>query len=453
MHAAQRARVCVPRIRRHTGCTAGPVISPHWHSEPVPPGVAGPAAEADLAPRFVPGQRVGGYRLLARVGAGGTAEVFQAEELSTGRVVAFKTALPRLRGNAQLAQRSRRETRIALRLAHANIVRVYDAGEHAGVPFLVMEWLAGDNLRAHLATRGSLEPAEALSLMLPIFDAVSYGHGMGVIHRDIKLDNVVLHRQSLEDGSFRVVPKLVDFGVSRLIGATALTLDARCSLLGTPQYMAPEQARGESLIGPAADQHGLAVALYVLLSGHFPRAGANLSELVARVALDGFVPLRKRAPSIDSELAAIVERGMALEPAQRFPSVDAFAGALRDWLRRFEERTWVEPGATLFDASTPWLRGIGGESGRHLEVPHPRTWEPLRVPERCEAGLPERTLASSEMANPDAPDSAPRSSLSQRGSLLQVSAPRRGDLLWFLVAGLLMCLVALSLVLSAGGPS
>ncbi|MGE0322348.1 MAG: serine/threonine-protein kinase [Polyangiaceae bacterium] len=395
-----------------------------------------------------PGSVVQGYHLLGRVGTGGTAQVFQAVELASGRIVAFKTALPGLRANQNLATRCRRENRIASRLAHENIVRVYDAGEHVGVPFLVMEWLSGENLRAHLVARGSLEPAEALQLMLPILGAVAYGHAMGVIHRDIKLDNIVLHREPLADGNFRVVPKLVDFGVSRLLGATALTLDARSSLLGTPQYMAPEQARGEADIGPAADQHGLAVALYVLLCGHFPRSGGNLSQLVSCVALSGFTPLSSRAPSLDPELVRIVERGMACEPQDRFADVAGFAQALSGWLRRSQADTLVEPAVTLPTASTAWLRGVGGESERNLEDPHPQsrglthgTWT-LRSP------VQEHTLLSPPSLREPTLESAPPSSLCAPESPLQVPAATRSDWAWLLVAGLLGVLVVASLLLS-----
>ncbi len=416
----------------------------HWQTPDNDRRIQGLSALDPLGP----GQIVGGYRILSRVAAGGTAEVFQAQELTSGRVVAFKTALPNLRANAHLAKRCLREARIAMRLAHENIVKVYDAGEHRGVPFMVMEWLAGEDLRSHLVQRGSLEGTEAVRLLLPVFDAVAYGHAMGVIHRDIKLDNVVLHRELLPDGSVRTVPKLVDFGVSRLVGATALTLDARSSLLGTPQYMAPEQARGEAEPGPAVDQHGLAVALYVLLCGHFPRAGGNLSQLVMRVALEGFVPLRARAPSLDPELAAIVERGMALEPAGRFASVDDFARALRQWVSRSEQSSEVECSDTLLDISTVGLRGVGGEGEWHLEAPHPQTREQTLALTQHSARPAEATLASPELVSRDAPDSAPESSLSAPGSLLQVRAARWRELVWLLVAGLLGALVVASLALS-----
>ncbi|MCA9645266.1 MAG: serine/threonine protein kinase [Polyangiaceae bacterium] len=395
-----------------------------------------------------PGSVVQGYQLLHSVGAGGTAQVFQAVELATGRMVAFKTALPRLRQNGHLAQRCRREMRIASRLAHENIVSVYDAGEHAGVPFLVMEWLSGENLRAHLTQRGFLEAKEAVRLMQPIFSAVAHGHGMGVIHRDIKLDNIVLHREYLPDGHIRVVPKLVDFGVSRLIGATALTLDSRASLLGTPQYMAPEQARGEAEIGPEADQHGLAVALYVLLCGHFPRAAANLGQLVSQVALSGFTPLSARAPSLDPELVRIVERGMACEPRDRYPSVAAFAAALAEWLRQSEADTLVEPVSTLPTASTVLLRGEGGESERHLEFPHPQTLELTQGTWMLRSAVQERTLMSQPAPREGTVESAPPSSLSAPESPLQVAAAKRSDWAWLGVAALVAALVVASLALS-----
>lgn len=410
---------------------------------------------------YAPGDLVAGYRLLAQVGAGGTAQVFRAEERGTRRVVAFKALLPGLRQSASLAKRCHRETRIAMRLAHENIVRVYDAGEDAGAPFLVMEWLSGEDLRTHLARRGSFEPREAVRLMLPVCSAVAYGHAMGVIHRDIKLDNIVLHQVSLADGSVRLVPKLVDFGISRLVGATALTLDARRCLLGTPQYMAPEQARGEAEAGPAVDQHGLAVALYVLLCGHFPRAVGSVSEMVKRVALEGFVPLAARAPSLPADLVSIVERGMALDAGQRFESVELFARALADWLRRSHAEagdTLVEPVSTLPESSTAWLRGIGGESGRHLELPHPHTrrrrgtlplCEPTRATTLVSPPWSERDRFVEPACAPPLSEAEPRSSLSAPGSELQVVAPN-SELKWMLVAGLLGALVVASLVLSAG---
>ena len=200
------------------------------------------------------------------------------------------------------------------------MVEVTDFGRVHGMPYLVMSLLLGEDLATVLERRGRLPAAELLDVMLPVACAVAAGHDQGIIHRDLKPANIFLHH---EGG--RMVPKLLDFGVSRMLGASRITVNA--SVFGTPQYMAPEQARGESTIDPRADQYALGVILYEGLTGRLPRNSPHPHVLLYSVAFGSFP-----APSAYCELPPGLERvilkAMERDPKRRFASMRELAAAL-----------------------------------------------------------------------------------------------------------------------------
>lgn len=287
-----------------------------------------------------PGSRLGDYLLEELQGSGGCALVYRARHVQLERTVALKVLRGELRYDAELNTRFLREGRAAVKVVHHNVVSMLDVGQDGDVAYLVMEWLDGEDAATWISREGAQPVEKALEVLIPICSAIASGHRAGVIHRDVKPENIFLDRSQ-----HRVTPKLLDFGVSKSSGSSVLTLNHRDTVVGTPQYMAPEQARGEYPLGASVDQHALAVVAYVMLSGQFPREGGSAGDVLYRVAFEEFLPLLERAPHLPPGLARVVERGMATDAAKRYPSVDAFAAALlefapgmaSEWAAAFQE--------------------------------------------------------------------------------------------------------------------
>jgi serine/threonine protein kinase len=271
-------------------------------------------------PELTPGDVVGGkYVLLRPLGTGGMGEVWMATNASTGADVAVKALLPELALSSAALARFRDEAYATAMLSHRGIVRVFDLVEvapGAGSLLIVMELLRGHTLAQRLATLGPLCVAEALAVALPILSALSHAHGAGIVHRDVKPDNVFL---SIEpDG--QVFPKLVDFGISQLRqwGASS---PSDGIVVGTPWYMSPEQARGEE-VDARCDVFGVGVLLYECLSGINPlRIGEATSSAGER---SGPVPLG----AVPASLRAVIARALAERREDRFSTAAELAEAL-----------------------------------------------------------------------------------------------------------------------------
>ncbi|MGE0713395.1 MAG: serine/threonine-protein kinase [Planctomycetota bacterium] len=264
------------------------------------------------------GSRIGSYLLREKLGAGGMGVVYLAEHLGTGARVALKTVLPAL-ADEEVCARLRREGQAqALVSAHPNVARVYEQGEQDGLPYLTMELVAGGDLKQRLRG-GALEPGAAAELALGIARGLAHMHEAGVLHRDLKPGNVLLD----EGGA----PKLVDFGLARFDGATTLTQSG--TVMGTPLYMAPEQALGyRSEIGPPTDVYALGAILYELLTGLPPFTGASSSEVIVNaLSLEAESPASRR-PEVPLELSDLCLSLLAKDPLER-PTAAAAAEALR----------------------------------------------------------------------------------------------------------------------------
>lgn len=261
------------------------------------------------------------YRVLEQLGAGGMGEVFRARHPGLGRDVALKVLSQR--GDAQLEARFVREVRAMADLAHPGIVRVYDCGAtDEGRLFYTMELLEGRTLAQLVQGRGPLEPARAAYLIREAARALAVAHARGLVHRDIKPENLFV----ADVGAETDVMKVLDFGIAKSLAADA-SLTADGALVGSPRYMALEQALGEK-VDARADVYALGGALHFALTGAAPVADATIFAVVAAHAADLLVPPSAIVPGVPASLDAIVMRCLHRDPAERFEDAGALARAL-----------------------------------------------------------------------------------------------------------------------------
>jgi len=266
----------------------------------------------------------GTYRIVGRLAEGGCGEVYAAAHTRLPGQFAVKVLHRSLAHNPDALARFRQEAEITSTLRHPHIVQVLDFNvSEQGFPYLVMELLEGRPLAARLTDSGTLTPADAVRIVEQIAQALHAAHARGIVHRDLKPDNVML----LQADGMNDFVKVLDFGISQASWRPRLTDDTHVA--GTPQYMAPEQACGlRDQIGPWSDQFSLAAIAYTLLTGHEPfSADDQIAVLYQVVHAEPPAPSRivQMGPAVD----AVILRGLAKRPANRFPNVIAFAEALR----------------------------------------------------------------------------------------------------------------------------
>ena len=277
------------------------------------------------------GRQIGNYRLEAEIGHGGMGSVYRARHLLLARVAAVKILHPHLSGDASMVQRFLNEARAVNDIRHPRIVEVLDAGRLAnGTPYFVMEHLAGESLAARLRQAGRLPPAVAVGIARQIAGALGAAHARGIVHRDLKPENVFLCDGGGGDGAPNV--KVLDFGIAKLradlAGGGAETRPTTMGLLGTPQYMAPEQWRTGVVADPRIDVYALGLIVFEMLSGTPPFAGDSWVDLL-HLHISGTPPrLQERGVEVAAALEAVVRRALAKEPGDRLPSMAAFDEAL-----------------------------------------------------------------------------------------------------------------------------
>jgi serine/threonine-protein kinase len=259
------------------------------------------------------------YRIERELGGGGMATVYLAEDLKHHRPVAIKVLHPEL-GAAIGPERFLREIAIAARLNHPRILPLHDSGAARGFLYYVMPHVEGESVRQRLERERQLPLAEALRIAREVAEALDYAHGQGVVHRDVKPENILLSR------GHAVV---ADFGIARAVGATGgAKLTETGVVPGTPLYMSPEQAAGDSRIDGRSDQYSLACVLYEMLGGQPPFTGPSAESIVHQHLNVAPRPVRDLRPSVPRELDAVLTRALAKTPADRFSSAGEFASAL-----------------------------------------------------------------------------------------------------------------------------
>jgi serine/threonine-protein kinase len=275
-----------------------------------------------MANENLSGRTIAGYRLVARIGEGGTAEVYRAEHPTHG-ACAFKVLRPRLRGDPTAVKRFLREAGYGSRVVHSSVVRTFDFGEADGLHYLALEWAPGEPLATHVVKQGPLPPDVAVRIVRQLAKALQAAHDAGIIHRDLKPDNIMYDARSQQ-------ARLLDFGIAR---DAELPPEERLTrtgfFVGTLQYVAPEALSGE-LVDHRADIYSLATITYYLLTGNHPYTGRNPRELFQQLLRDAPVPLSQAANGarFSPEFEAAVMRGLERDPARRPQSTLAFVDAL-----------------------------------------------------------------------------------------------------------------------------
>jgi tRNA A-37 threonylcarbamoyl transferase component Bud32 len=266
-------------------------------------------------------EKAGRYKLLSKLGQGAMAEVFRAHDPDMGRDLAVKILNQRFSADDNFRTRFLRESRAAGVLSHPNIVTMYDVGEVEGRPFIAMELLDGASLDEHMKSGRRFDVRETIELGIQLAEALDYAHSRGIVHRDIKPSNLIL----LADNK---TLKIADFGIARIEAPDVTSHTQTADVLGTPQYMSPEQVLGKKVDG-RSDLFSVGIVLYQLLCGEKPFIAETLGTLLFRIASEPPRPLRDINPQLAPALYNIVDRLLAKEPDQRFENGAALAKALR----------------------------------------------------------------------------------------------------------------------------
>ncbi|MGD2206890.1 MAG: protein kinase [Anaerolineae bacterium] len=296
------------------------------------------------------GKQVGRYQIGEELGRGGMAVVYKAWQPSLERYVALKVLPEYFQHDPEFLARFHREAKTAAKLNHPNIVTVYDVGEQDGIHYIAMEYLEGGSLRERLES-GSMSLRGAQHILAQVADALDYAHQRGLIHRDIKPANILFTAGPQEGVGGR--PKVADFGIVRPTDQTALTRTG--VLMGTPEYMAPEQAEG----APAdhrADSYALGVVLYQMLTGDVPFRGTTPHATLHAVIYEPPPPPREANPSLSAAVETVVLKAIAKEPEQRFQTGKALTQALRRAQTGVSVKVPREPGRKALAPPSAWLR-------------------------------------------------------------------------------------------------
>ena len=312
------------------------------------------------------GTALGGrYRLDAQIGRGGMSTVYRAFDTVLERPVAIKLMHREIATDSDQLERFRREARAVAQLSHPHIVTVIDAGEEpdaagGGTPYIVFEYVEGETLKELMRRMGPLEIAEAIAYAIEIARALGAAHEHYIVHRDVKPQNVLLSA----DGD----AKITDFGIARTLTEQGLTLDGR--VLGTTDYVSPEQALGQSVTGQS-DVYSLGVVLYEMLAGSVPFTGETPVAVAMRHVREDVPDVQLARPDVSAATAAVVDRATAKDLARRYPDIPTFLADLEEVLAVEAARAGQATGEV-----TTVLRTLPGSARRRLpwRMRHPGRW-------------------------------------------------------------------------------
>src|SRR6058998_4226121 len=303
----------------------------------------------------------GRYRIERRLGSGGMADVYCAYDHQLGRQIALKMLHRRFARDREFVERFRREASAAAGLQHPNVVGVFDRGEYDGTYYIAMEYLPGKTLKDVIREEAPLDQLRAIDYAIQILHAASFAHRRGVVHRDIKPHNVIV------GGDGRL--KVTDFGIARA-GASEMTETG--SIMGTAQYLSPEQAQGAP-VDPRSDLYSLGIVLYEMLTGHVPFTGDTPVEIAMKHLSQVPEPPSKLRSEVPHDLDAIVMRALAKDPDQRYSSAEEMDADLARVARGVAVSRETE------DAMTHVLSGAGASTAATM-ITRPRAVAPPPVP-------------------------------------------------------------------------
>lgn len=283
-----------------------------------------------MADPYVGREIAGQFRVIEKIGAGGMGAVYKAEQPEMRRFVAIKILHARFLSRQDLVTRFKREARAMSHLSHPNTAKVFLYGQlEDGACYFVMEYLEGQNLAQTIRREGPMDPLRAIHIMIQTCGALEEAHRGGIIHRDLKPENIFLTTQ----GGIADFPKVLDFGLAKVserqMRPGSLILTQEGMVFGTPEFMSPEQARGETLDG-RSDIYSLGVILYELLTGKLPFDAAQSMEFIQKHVKEAPIPLSVRAPdrTFPPGLEQVLAKALAKRPEERFASAAEFASAL-----------------------------------------------------------------------------------------------------------------------------
>src|SRR3954468_16412160 len=320
----------------------------------------------------------GRYRVMRKLGAGGMANVYLAEDQELGRRVAIKILNERHAGDEQFVERFRREAKNAASLSHQNIVSIYDRGEAEGTYYIAMEYLDGRSLKELILSRGPAPMSVAVDYARQILSALRFAHRNGIVHRDIKPHNVLV------DPEGHV--KVTDFGIARA-GASQMTEEG--SIIGTAQYLSPEQARGTQ-VDQRSDLYSLGIVLYEMLTGEVPFTGDSPVEIAMKHLSATPPPLRDKRPELPTALEMIVLRALAKDPAARYQTADEMDADLERVGRGLAVSRETEEAATTVLRGGAFADGAATTIGPALAVTETRPPPPPVAPDYFDYAQPPR---------------------------------------------------------------
>src|SRR2546429_7921652 len=312
---------------------------------PNAPQSSGSGSGSGLQPGFILGGR---YEILEALGEGGMGAVYKARDRELDRLVALKVIRPDLARNPAIIQRFKQELILARQITQRNVVRIFDLGEAAGIKFITMEYVEGQDLHSLLQAHKKFAPKDAVEIILQVCHALEAAHGEGIIHRDLKPQNIMQHKQG------RIV--VMDFGLARTVEAAGMTQTG--ALVGTMDYMSPEQALGKDL-DQRSDLFALGLIFYELLTGKMPYKSESVVASLLKRTQERAVPVLTHDPTISAVISNVVSKRMEPDVKLRYQSAAEILNDLNAWQGKAAAATLHFPAVRTWGQDIPW-HWIGG---------------------------------------------------------------------------------------------